>query len=50
MELLDIMVALFLICGETSYWFSVVAIPIYIPINSELRFSFLTNMCCFLSI
>ena len=47
MELPDNMVAQFLICEEPSYWFSVMAITIYIPINSELRFPFLTNACSF---
>ena len=51
-ELLDHMVALFLIFWETSISSSVVAAPIYIPTNSTQMFPFshsLTNVCYFLS-
>ena len=51
-ELLDHMVALFLIFWETSISSSVVAAPIYIPTNSAQMFPFphtLTNVCYFLS-
>ena len=34
MELLDHVVVLFLIFGETSILFSIVAAPVYIPTNS----------------
>ena len=48
MELLDRLVVLFLVFGETSMLFSIVAAPIYIPTNRVLQFPFLhilTNTC-----
>jgi len=52
MELLEHVVVLFLCFWGTSVWFSIVAAPIYIPINSVLRFLFVhifISMCYLLS-
>ena len=46
MELLDRLVVLFLVFGENSILFSIVAAPIYIPTNSVPQFPFLHILIC----